>query len=351
MEKLNLVEILKNVPEGTKLWSNHCGTVIFHAIDTSFHNGMPDTPIITSLVDVTPEGKIDTEQNDAECILWPSKEIRDWSRWEEELKWREIEQWIADGVCEMQLANGRWVSFPEEAKKYIRNNSNILLDFRKKPEVNPWAHLNEALLHHKLEVNVSDDPKIENWILLVNVTYTNPKDFKGFSRAPEKYRIYNPHQYLIDAIAEGKQIEWNMFKDKRGNWSITNKIDTSIPIKCYRIYDPYRELKEAYERGEIIERNVDGFGWKRVYEAHWDADLTKYRIKPKEPKYIPFTFEDRDIFRGSYVKFKENTTEYLITTIQTGGVKIDQKVFGFNDAFERLTFLDGTPFGKLVDHE
>lgn len=77
-ENLNLVEILKNCPKGTKFYTPVWGEVSFrklledktYAISIDTHSGS------TCL---TKEGYY-LPINDAECIIFPSKEQRDWSK-------------------------------------------------------------------------------------------------------------------------------------------------------------------------------------------------------------------------------------------------------------------------------
>ena len=81
-ENLNLVKILKDCPKGTKLYSPIFGDVELvkvypQAEATNFH-------IVVKLSDnetdtFTKDGKLFTEYN-GECMLFPSKEQRDWSK-------------------------------------------------------------------------------------------------------------------------------------------------------------------------------------------------------------------------------------------------------------------------------
>ena len=78
-ENLNLVEILKYCPKGTKLYSPALGEVDFAAIN----NYDRTYPIIVKTKDgtfcFTNQGKLyDIEQS--ECLLFPSKDQRDWSK-------------------------------------------------------------------------------------------------------------------------------------------------------------------------------------------------------------------------------------------------------------------------------
>ena len=78
-ENLNLVEILKDCPRGTKLYSTVFGEVKFGFIeDNSIY------PIVLILLNggheyLTSDGKL-YETFGGECILFPSKDQRDWSK-------------------------------------------------------------------------------------------------------------------------------------------------------------------------------------------------------------------------------------------------------------------------------
>ena len=77
--QLNLCEILKNCPEGTELWSDNYGIVKFVNVRTEW-----DTPIRVKLTNgfiarYTKEGWCD-KRFPASCLLWPSRNCRDWSK-------------------------------------------------------------------------------------------------------------------------------------------------------------------------------------------------------------------------------------------------------------------------------
>lgn len=78
-ENINLIEILKDCPQGTKLYSTIYGDVEFDSI-----NEDKSHPIIVRIDDNHTEcfsidGKIYSFY-DGECALFPSKEERDWSK-------------------------------------------------------------------------------------------------------------------------------------------------------------------------------------------------------------------------------------------------------------------------------
>lgn len=77
-ENIDLTKILKDCPIGWKLYSSIHGEVEFRYID----NG--DFPIVVELsdssdVDFTKDGKLYSDY-DGECVLLPSKDQRDWSK-------------------------------------------------------------------------------------------------------------------------------------------------------------------------------------------------------------------------------------------------------------------------------
>lgn len=88
-KNLNLVEILKNCPKGTKLYSTIYGEVEFdRTVDSLLY------PIIykfyhdcgkEGMDSVTVDGKYATSVN-GECTLFPSKEQRDWSKFKVEIE-------------------------------------------------------------------------------------------------------------------------------------------------------------------------------------------------------------------------------------------------------------------------
>lgn len=77
-ENLNLVEILKDCPKGTKLYSTIFGEVEFGFIED--HSIYPIVLMLNGGHEyLTSDGKL-FNQFDGECILFPSRENRDWSK-------------------------------------------------------------------------------------------------------------------------------------------------------------------------------------------------------------------------------------------------------------------------------
>ena len=78
-ENIDLTKILKDCPEGWEFWSDNFGKVKFKYIDKSY-----DEPILVKRTDgynayYTEEGWCSIDFP-ASCLLWPSKDFRDWSK-------------------------------------------------------------------------------------------------------------------------------------------------------------------------------------------------------------------------------------------------------------------------------
>lgn len=81
MNKINLCEILKNVPKGTELYSPIAGEVKFDGLDDIYGSLFPiDLETKNGKrFSLTKEGCYFTDE-DSECLLWPSKKVRTWER-------------------------------------------------------------------------------------------------------------------------------------------------------------------------------------------------------------------------------------------------------------------------------
>lgn len=114
MEKLNLVKILKDCPKGTKLYSPALGECALEGV-----NDNNDYPIKVTYKIINNDTRFDyftkygyllINKPDAECMLFPSKEQRDWNKWQRP---------FVDGdvvTCENQIAI---------FKKYISDYSGL----------------------------------------------------------------------------------------------------------------------------------------------------------------------------------------------------------------------------------
>ena len=78
--KINIAEILKDCPKGMELYSPTYGKVGLLKVDSN--NTYPI--IITIGIDgtgtVTSDGRLYEQYHSAECILFPSSKMRDWTQ-------------------------------------------------------------------------------------------------------------------------------------------------------------------------------------------------------------------------------------------------------------------------------
>ena len=80
-ENINLCEILKDCPKGTKLWSPVWGDITFETIDV--FDGLVYVLKHKGVHIVLDNGKFDA---DGECIIFPSKDQRDWNKFKAPIK-------------------------------------------------------------------------------------------------------------------------------------------------------------------------------------------------------------------------------------------------------------------------
>lgn len=104
-ENINIAEILKNKPRGTKLYSSACGKCeLKEADDKSFKVSFYSSK---SGFMIGGEGTFDKNGNlydDGECIIFPSKEMRDWSKF----AWKRGDVLISD--CGFVCIFKEWAS-------------------------------------------------------------------------------------------------------------------------------------------------------------------------------------------------------------------------------------------------
>lgn len=103
-EKINIVEILKDKPQGTKLYSSACGKCKLEEVDDksfkiSFYNskfGFMNGG----------EGYLDKNgklYDDGECVVFPSKEMRDWSKF----AWKRGDVLVSNDGC-IEVIFDKW---------------------------------------------------------------------------------------------------------------------------------------------------------------------------------------------------------------------------------------------------
>lgn len=116
-----------------------------------------------------------------------------------------------------------------------------------------------------------------------------------------------------------------------------------------REIDPFRELKKAWARGEDIQYRYKSDDWIDTPDPAWHP-FYEYRIKPEsESKYVPFTFEDAELFMSRTVIAKDKSCKVVITYSDNEDVLLGTVGRNYKHLLENYTFLDGSPCGKEVE--
>ena len=77
----NLISILKHCPEGTKLYSPIYGEVVLDSVQSkSIYTLAKTNNGATLVVEFTRLGRLHYEFSNSECVLFPSKDQRDWDK-------------------------------------------------------------------------------------------------------------------------------------------------------------------------------------------------------------------------------------------------------------------------------
>lgn len=109
-EKLNLVEILKNVQKGTKLWSPICGECELSKVN--IYNAFPI--VCVGINDgLNWEFRSDgtyTENVSAECVLFPSYDNHDWSTFNVPKKHKEFKHFQKVLIKEWRDGKSIWMA-------------------------------------------------------------------------------------------------------------------------------------------------------------------------------------------------------------------------------------------------
>lgn len=110
------------------------------------------------------------------------------------------------------------------------------------------------------------------------------------------------------------------------------------------------QVVKAAEDGKETEVWEEAFGkWCPKETMTFFAD-SFYRIAPEPPKpqYVPFTANDWEMFTGKPVKWANDSVYRLIVEFRSDELMFDEDRLSYEYALGNLTFMDGSPFGKIV---
>ena len=146
-ENLNLVEILKDCPKGTKLYSTVYGEVEFYGIENGLEFPVMYVKSDSLLGSVSAEGLV-LACYDGECTLFPSREQRDWSKFKQLVKPKfKVGDKIVNILGKRMGASGSYgiiseitddkYFFTDSSYAFIRNQDGWELVPDKKPKFDP----------------------------------------------------------------------------------------------------------------------------------------------------------------------------------------------------------------------
>ena len=153
---MNIAEILKDKPEGTELYSPAYGEVIFNGIKNDAIYITDKRQIIRSLNN---DGKL---FNNGECMLFPSKCIRDWKKfaWEKGDVLMYIDTKKPYYAIFEEFQDDKYATFKscynyDEYKHWIKdNNTNITNNFVKLSDEDAKMFIKKLEEHYKGKLNL-----------------------------------------------------------------------------------------------------------------------------------------------------------------------------------------------------
>jgi len=130
----------------------------------------------------------------------------------------------------------------------------------------------------------------------------------------------------------------------------TNSSKLILKSDCHVIEPTWKVMKDAEETGRSVEYWDDEWKQDTRQTAPWYPNCI-YRLTPesKQPEYEPYSYEDRDVLRGLWVRRKGNNEEELmITAIGLYRIGTSERLCpSYRELFDNYETLDGQPVGKL----
>lgn len=123
----NLVNILKHCPEGTKLYSPVYGEVVLDSVQSkSIYTLAKTNNGATLVVEFTRLGRLHYEFSNSECVLFPSKDQRDWDKFRIPTKKGDVIMFNGQVPClvtgDYSQDKKKWVCGLLEDDEFILNN-------------------------------------------------------------------------------------------------------------------------------------------------------------------------------------------------------------------------------------
>ena len=104
---------------------------------------------------------------------------------------------------------------------------------------------------------------------------------------------------------------------------------------------------EAYGDGRDVEW-FDGHMWQTGTHISFSDKPENYRIKPQS-KLIPFTFEDKDLFKDKWFRLKTTGGLFKASYIDESLITIGASQNSYSELMQLFEFEDGSPCGKYIN--
>ena len=214
--KINIAEILKDCPKGMKLYSPIYGEIELLKVNSNYTYPIITTIGINSTGTFTSDGRLYEQCHSAECILFPSREMRDWTKF------------FKRGDVAIQLFNGCGVLVEEWTDDSYTSFKASVFQLKKRG----FAKRGKRVLSIDDFVKASDEQR-DKFI-------SDMEKFFGGKYNPDTMQVdpvkstcpFKPFDKVLVRDAEG--LEWyaNYFSHYR-------EYDQGYPYACMGVYYRY----------------------------------------------------------------------------------------------------------------
>lgn len=280
---MNIAEILKYCPKGTKLYSTVFGEVTFDSIDIYEKYPILVYKLDDAATSFDEEGRYVKYYN-SECVLFPSKDQRDWSKFRLPLKRGDI-MMKADGTIPF-IASGEF--YKDTSPKYICGiditghfstgnygwTSEFYIPASEEAKKELFNKMAEA--GYKWNVDTLELEKIEPKFKEGDIVIDRNGDIILVSKANDSRIISNAVLYTNgDFIVYSDVITYFVSDINFASIEERNKLFSALVREGYR-YDEkrYRLIKQKFKPfDKVLMRNEDNQPWRACLFSHYREDL------------------------------------------------------------------------------
>ena len=220
-QKLNIAKILKNKPRGTKLYSMIHGKCSFEAVTDEIFK----INFCTSKFDLTQSGectliKFGNMYDGGECIIFPSKEMRDWRKF----AWKKgdllinscgfqciFKEWASDDYtkfngCYSTSRDGYEDVSNAETANFVKLDNNTTYEYIKEIERKLGGKLNLKTLEIEKQLEFKDG----DIVCISGMGYLAYGIVKSIDNSSKKLEYY-----VLNDMSTLKFEDWLSFEDKQ----------------------------------------------------------------------------------------------------------------------------------------